>query len=122
MSRSPTRADHVEESLPLNSSDFFVLAALSTGMRHGYGIVKDIESRTHGKVRMRPGNLYRVLDRLVERGLVEVAKEPGGESPAGVQRVFRITTVGRRTLRAHLEAVADMVDASRALSFSTRKG
>lgn len=106
----------------LPSTDFFALAALSAAERHGYGIVKDIEARTRGKVRMRPGNLYRVLDRLMERGLVKARTGHETTSPPGARREYRITALGRRAVRAHLEAVVDMAEASSALSLSARRG
>ena len=113
MARSTTRPKNngAEGHLPLNSPDFFVLAALATGERHGYGIVKDIEARTRGKVRMRPGNLYRVIDRLMERGLVEAGSVKETGSASGRRRTYRITTLGRRVVKAHVESVADMAGA-----------
>ena len=71
---------------------------------------------------MRPGNLYRVLDRLMERGLVEVGDGQETESPAGTRRAYRITALGRRVGRAHLEAVVDMAVESDTLSPSVRRG
>lgn len=85
------------ELLPLNPLDFLVLAVLADGPLHGYGLAREIGQRTGGAVEVRPGNLYRVLDRLLERRLV--SEVPPQESEPG-RRDFRITGDGRAALRA----------------------
>lgn len=85
------------EHLPLKPVDLMVLLALHEKDRHGYGIVKDIERYSEGRVRLVPGNLYSVIARLLEWGLVEEADHRGaGER----RRHYRITTSGRASLRA----------------------
>ncbi|HEX3726094.1 MAG TPA: helix-turn-helix transcriptional regulator [Pirellulales bacterium] len=43
---------------PLNDSEFHILLALADGERHGYGIMREVESRSQGTVRLGPGTLY----------------------------------------------------------------
>ncbi len=63
----------------LKRSEFLVLAVLADGPRHGYGIAQEISRRTQGEVSIRPGSLYRVIDRLVRMDFVQVAVEaPSG--------------------------------------------
>ena len=52
-----TRPDRIDDLLPLSRVDFLVLLVLTDGERHGYGIVKEIEDRTEGKVQPLPGKL-----------------------------------------------------------------
>lgn len=85
------------DHLPLNPLDFLVLAILADGPLHGYGLAGEIGERTGGAVEVRPGNLYRVLDRLLQRGLV--AEVPPQDSAPG-RRDVRITDRGREALRA----------------------
>lgn len=54
---------------------FFVLAALATGPKHGYALIKDTAELSGGRVALRVGTLYAALDRLQEQGLVTVAGE-----------------------------------------------
>jgi DNA-binding PadR family transcriptional regulator len=42
----------------LTPSVLHILLALSTEERHGYGIMKEVESDSQGKVKMGPGTLY----------------------------------------------------------------
>jgi DNA-binding PadR family transcriptional regulator len=100
--------------------DFLVLAVLTDGERHGYGIVKDITARTDGRVKVRPGNLYRVVDRLMERGFVEAGSRKVPDSTAEPRRHYGITRLGRKVAAAHAELFADVVAASGRLRHSSR--
>ena len=103
----------VRSLLPLPPATFHVLLALSTGERHGYGILQDIEARTGGELRMSAGTLYRTIQRLVEQGLIE---EPGGvRLPGGDsrRRYYRITGFGEAVVKADAERLADLVRMAR---------
>ncbi len=58
---------------PLTPAVLHVLLALSTGERHGYGIMKQVEADSQGKVKMGPGTLYGSIARMTEAGLVRKA-------------------------------------------------
>ena len=63
--------DPIDRLLPMNPVEFLVLVVLADAEMHGYGLVREIGERTGGRVRLRAGNLYRVLDRLLKRELIE---------------------------------------------------
>jgi DNA-binding PadR family transcriptional regulator len=115
MHTSPGCQAKIEENLPLKPVEFFVLAVLTDKERHGYGIVKEITARTNGRVRVRPGNLYRVLDRLMERGLVEAAGKKKTDPTTGTRRYYGVTALGREVAVAHIELFEDVAGASRKL-------
>lgn len=54
---------------------FFILTALVDAPLHGYGIVGEVDRLSEGRVRLKVGTLYGVLDRLVGEGLVELDRE-----------------------------------------------
>ena len=83
---------------------FFILTALLDAPRHGYGIVGEVAELSEGRVRLRVGTLYGVLDRLVGDGLVELDRE---EIQQGrLRRYYRLTEAGRRALAADAERQA----------------
>ena len=91
--------------LPLRPLEFLVLAVLEVEPLHGYGMVQRIESRTGGAVRVRPGDLYRVLYRLEKRGLLETSpKERNGR-----RSYYGLTALGRRVLREEAEVLRRVV-------------
>lgn len=80
---------------PLQPRDFLILLALADRDRHGYGLVKEIDSLSDGQVRMDPANLYRALRRLVRDGWVEDLGLRAGES-APRRRYYALSAEGRR--------------------------
>src|SRR5947209_4880348 len=90
--------------MALKPADFHVLLALADAPLHGYGIMKEVERESSGDVRLEIGSLYRLLDRLLEEGLLEAAHNDGRRS------YFRITRLGRRALRAEALRLQGLVD------------
>ena len=85
---------------PLTEPTFLVLAALADRPRHGYGVISEVEGLSGGRVTLRVGTLYGVLDRLVTEGHVELDRE---EVYSGrVRRYHRLTSAGRRALEQEL--------------------
>ena len=83
---------------------FFVLASLADGRKHGYGIIKDAETLSEGRVSLKVGTLYAALDRLQADGLVTAA---GDEIVAGrLRRYFELTDSGADALKAESERQA----------------
>jgi DNA-binding PadR family transcriptional regulator len=50
---------------------FHILLALAGEDRHGYAIMRQVEQRTGGRVRLGPGTLYGSLKSLLEARLIE---------------------------------------------------
>ena len=80
---------------------FFVLTALAGGPRHGYGIVREVEELSQGRVRLKIGSLYGVLDRLATEGLIEPDREEAHDGR--LRRYYRLTRDGRGALAAEAE-------------------
>ena len=99
------------DPLALRTTDLFVLAVLGDGAQHGYALAQAIDARSGGRVRIRPGDLYRVLYRMDAAGLIEMA--PGGPPSASDARrtYYRITPLGRRTARDQAEMLSGICSA-----------
>jgi DNA-binding PadR family transcriptional regulator len=91
--------------LPLRPLEFLVLAVLEDEPLHGYGMVQRIESRTGGVVRVRPGDLYRVLYRLEKRRLLEGSPKERNDR----RSYYELTALGRRVLREEAEVLRRVV-------------
>ncbi len=66
----PRMAKKNSGDTPLTPAVLHILLALSTTDRHGYGIMKQVESDSQGKVRMGPGTLYGSISRMIDAGLI----------------------------------------------------
>ena len=101
--------------LPLTPAVLHILLALADKERHGYGIMKEVEERTGGEVRLGPGTLYGAIKRMLADGLVEESVErPDPELDDQRRRYYRITGFGRRVVGAEIERLARLVSAARA--------
>jgi len=93
---------------PLKSVEFLVLAALFDEPLHGYGIVQHIEERTGGRVQLRPGDVYRVIYRLADRGLLQEADRRVDEVGDERRTYYDITTAGRELAQDEAEMLAEV--------------
>lgn len=75
---------------------FLVLTALAEEPLHGYAIVRAVEGLSEGRMRLRVGTLYGVLDRLVAEGLAERDREEVHQGR--LRRYYRLTDAGVREL------------------------
>jgi DNA-binding PadR family transcriptional regulator len=92
---------------PLKPVEFLVLSILNDGPLHGYGIVQEMSSRTDGRISPRPGDLYRVLYRLDQRGLL-VPDDRKGRCKKERRTCYRITRLGRTVLVSEAEFLKKM--------------
>ena len=81
----------------LSRDTFHILVALADRERHGYSIMREVEERTAGDVRLSPSTLYSAIKRLLEEGLIqELEERPDPEHDDERRRYYRITKAGRR--------------------------
>ncbi len=119
--------------LPLTPFAFQVLLALADDARHGYAIIKEVEERSGGSVRLRTGTLYTLLQRLMEQELIAepTASEattpalrdprtPTGDAGPGPaaradsrRRYYELTTLGDAVLRAEAQRLEGLIGDAR---------
>ncbi|HZY71619.1 MAG TPA: PadR family transcriptional regulator [Edaphobacter sp.] len=89
---------------PLTPAVLHILLALSAGERHGYGIMKQVEEDSQGKVKMGPGTLYGSVRRMMEAGLIEESGKRVDPAMDDERRIYyRITGAGEAALEAELK-------------------
>jgi len=99
---------------PLTPAVLHILLALSTQERHGYGIMKEVERDSQGKVKMGPGTLYGSLGRMMEAGLIRESDKKVDPELDDERRVYyNITALGQATLAAELERYREVVAVAR---------
>lgn len=96
----------------LGNLPFHVLLALADGNPlHGYGIGKDVQTRSGGALRPTTGGLYLALKRLQEDGLIARVATP--ESPDQRRQYFAITDLGREAAATEAARLDRLVQAAK---------
>jgi DNA-binding PadR family transcriptional regulator len=112
-------ATHTSNS-PLTPAVLHILLALSTTERHGYGIMKQVEADSQGKVNMGPGTLYGSIGRMIEAGLIHESDKKIDPQMDDERRVYyKITGLGQKALAAELERYRSVVAIAKKLSVNT---
>ena len=104
-----------EALLPLKPVVFQVLLSLADVERHGYAIVQDIAERSSARLQLEPGNLYRVLQSMLDDGLIEESdRRPAPDRDDERRRYYRVTAFGRRVASAEAGRLSAIVADARA--------
>ena len=103
-----------QPAAPLTPPVFHILIALADGERHGYAIMQDVAQQTNNGLQLGPGTLYGCIKRMLTAGLIEESDErPDPEMDDERRRYYRMTSLGRRVVRAEAERLAGAVTAAR---------
>ncbi len=108
-----------EPQAPLTPAMFHVLLALAGEDLHGYAILKEVELRTGGEVKLSTGTLYGIIKRLLDDGLIaERRGRPATERDDERRRYYRLTAKGLEvasTEAARLEKIVALARSRRLL-------
>ncbi len=102
--------------LPLTPAAFHVLIALADGPKHGYLILKDVEERTSGDVRLSTGTLYGLIKRFLDEELI-IETKPDDDR----RRPYKLTARGREVAEAEAARLERMVRAARGVKLLGQK-
>ncbi len=91
----PPKTPVPEPNPPLTPAMFHVLLALAGDDLHGYAILKEVELRTGGEVKLSTGTLYGIIKRLLNDGLVIERRERPAAHDDERRRYYRLTPQGR---------------------------
>lgn len=103
-----------EAQFPLTPAMFHVLLALADGEKHGYAILKEVERRTDGKVRLSAGTLYGIIKRLHGEGwIVELTERPAAALDDERRRYYRLTDRGRQVAVTEAQRLGELLEMAR---------
>jgi|WetSurMetagenome_2_1015567.scaffolds.fasta_scaffold877623_2 DNA-binding PadR family transcriptional regulator len=109
---------NIQDLLPLREPTFYILLSLASGEKHGYAIIKTIESLSGGKLQLSTGTLYEALARLVEQrlierieGLEEVMEKalPKEDQRSRTRKAYRLTQLGTRVLKGETKRMQALI-------------
>ena len=101
---------HSKRHTPLTPAVLHILLALSTQERHGYGIMKQVQADSQGKVKMGPGTLYGSIGRMIDARLIRESDKNIDPEMDDERRVYyKIIGLGNKALAAELERYREVV-------------
>ncbi len=106
--------DPIYHLLPLREPTFYILLALSSGEKHGYAILREVETQSAGRVQLSTGTLYEALARLLDQELIERVESTAGEEPQDPhpgrpRKLYRLSLRGLQVLQAEADRLSQMV-------------
>jgi DNA-binding PadR family transcriptional regulator len=103
--------DPIRSFLPLTHVVYHVLLSLAVEARHGYGVIKDVEERTGGRLVLEAGTLYAAIKRLRDDALIEERATPSGEDAR--RRYYGLTELGLAVLQGESLRLEELVSLAR---------
>ncbi len=102
----------MEEIKVMNMVKFFGLLLLYQSPKHGYELIKEIESQMGKKPST--GQIYPFLNTLLENGIIRTKEEADRE-----KKVYELTPEGRRFVEKKLEMFGGIISATIEKDLST---
>ena len=99
------------EQLKKGITETALLYIINEVQTYGYSIIKELEKRTTGYLKLKGGTIYPALQRLEIKGLVESWRQRTSQRRS--RRYYKITDEGRQFL---VKRLAEWQDFSRAVS------
>lgn len=96
---------------PLTEATYYILISLVEPI-HGYGIIKQVEDMSDGRIRLAAGTLYGAINTLEKNKFIE----PMGVDPNNSRRkLYKMTEKGRLLALYELKRIREMLDAGEQL-------
>jgi DNA-binding PadR family transcriptional regulator len=102
-----------EDHLPLTPTEFQVLLSLAEGERHGYALMQDVRTQSDGQIRLGPGTLYTLLDRLLTNGIIEESPRRPEQNEDQRRRYYRLSRLGKKVLEAEAQRLEALIRSAR---------
>ena len=102
---------HVVER-PISEPVFLILVSLADKPRHGYALMKEIETLSEGRVRLSTGTLYGAIRRLLKDGWIERFAQ---KDTSRDKQAYRLTAAGRGQLKAEVARMKQLTRAAEAI-------
>jgi DNA-binding PadR family transcriptional regulator len=102
--------DEPLSQLPLREPTFYILLSLSPGPKHGYAIMKEVETLSEGRLKLSTGTLYGAIKRLLDRNWIRRVDDPLPNSTERERKAYVLTEQGRRVLNAEIERLKKLVN------------
>lgn len=105
----------INTNVSLTPQIFYILLSLATKERHGYDIMKQVESDSQGKIKLGPGTLYGAIKRMLDEKLVIAVN-----SSHSRRKYYKLTEKGRTLFNNELQRYNEAVELARKRSLLSK--
>jgi len=105
-----------QDFLPLTETSFFIILSLANTPKHGYGIIKEVEAISEGRVVLAAGTLYSALRRMLEDGWIERLEDDPSNNDIRERKLYSLTHLGRNIFELETKRLQRLVLLTKRLS------
>lgn len=87
---------------PLTEATFFILLSIAQKPKHGYAILKDVETLSSGRIHFSTGTLYGAISRMLEQQWIEQIENDQPPDAGRPRKDYALTPSGRSILNAEV--------------------
>lgn len=103
----------ISNNLPLTEATFYILLSLAREPRHGYAIIKDVQTLSDERVILSTGTLYGAIKRLLDQNWIVRAEDWETSDDASqskrIRKAYSLTRRGREVLRAEIDRMDSLL-------------
>ena len=99
----------VQDQIPLTESTFFIILSLAPSPKHGYAILKEVETLSDGRLLLSTGTLYGALKRMLDNAWIVRVADPEADESNRERKAYCLTKLGRRILEAETARLRRLV-------------
>ena len=100
--------------IPLTEATYFILLSLAQEPKHGYAIIKDVDTLSSGRIVFSTGTLYGAIKRLLKDGWIQRLEHTHQPHPQRVRKAYTLTERGRNILQAEYRRLMEVLQMSAA--------
>lgn len=91
----------MKKYIPMTETAFYILLSLKEP-RHGYGIIKNVEAMTDGRLVLGSGTIYGTLTKMQKDGVITVFADKERK------KVYEVTGVGKLLMLREIERLNEL--------------
>lgn len=103
---------NIPTQTPLTESTYFILLSLSPKPKHGYAIMKDVQTLSENRIILSTGTLYGALKRLLDQGWISRLNEAHSKGTVRDRKVYKLSEHGRRALKEEIARLNKLLTAA----------
>lgn len=85
----------------MSETAYYILLSLARP-RHGYGIIKNVEEITQGRIHLGSGTVYGTLSKMRRDGIISVFSDEERRT------VYEVTEIGKTLLHSEIERIKEL--------------